>query len=164
MAHNRTFWQDHVTEFSDRYKEIDNGDGTISHVPVEGEVVQQGTPQNARNFNALEEGAFSAEVLGMEAVRVLLLHQRALNGLASESGEITLTNSQKYPFNNSTKTVALKQRMETTAYTVEADILSSVGEVGRIAISDKQLNGFKVSYTGSATSAKIKFFVKGGLF
>lgn len=164
MAHNRTFWQDHVTEFSDRYREIDNGDGTISHVPVEGEVVQQGTPQNARNFNALEEGAFSAEVLGMEAVRVLLLHQRALNGLASESGEITLTNSQKYPFNNSTKTVALKQRMETTAYTVEADILSSVGEVGRIVISDKQLNGFKVSYTGSATSAKIKFFVKGGLF
>ena len=164
MAHKRTFWQDHVTEFSDRYTETNNDDGTISHVPVEGEVIQQGTPQNARNFNALEEGVFSAEVLGMEAMRVLLLHQRALNGLASETGEITLTNSQKYPFNNSTKTVALKQRMDTTAYTVEADVLSSTGEVGRIVVSDKQLNGFKVSYTGSATSAKIKFFVKGGRF
>lgn len=164
MAHKRTFWQDHVTEFSDRYTEINNDDGTISHVPVEGEVIQQGTPQNARNFNALEEGVFSAEVLGMEAMRVLLLHQRALNGLASETGEITLTNSQKYPFNNSTKTVALKQKMDTTAYTVEADVLSSAGEVGRIVVSDKQLNGFKVSYTGSATSAKIKFFVKGGRF
>ena len=107
---------------------------------------------------------FSAEVLGMEAMRVLLLHQRALNSLASETGEITLTNSQKYPFNNSTKTVALKQKMDTTAYTVEADVLSSAGEVGRIVVSDKQLNGFKVSYTGSATSAKIKFFVKGGRF
>lgn len=164
MAHKRTFWQDHVTEFSDRYTETNNDDGTISHVPVEGEVIQQGTPQNARNFNALEEGVFSAEVLGMEAMRVLLLHQRALNGLASETGEITLTNSQKYPFNNSTKTVALKQKMDTTAYTVEADVLSSAGEVGRIVVSDKQLNGFKVSYTGSATSAKIKFFVKGGRF
>lgn len=164
MAHNRTIWQDHVTEFSDRFKEIDNDDGTISHVPVEGEVIQQGTPQNARNFNALEEGAFSAEVLGMEAARVLLLHQRALNGLASESGEITLTNSQKYPFNNSVASVALKQRMETTAYTVETDVLSATGEVGRIVISDKQLNGFKISYTGSAKTAKIKFFVKGGLF
>ena len=164
MAHKRTFWQDHVTEFSDRYTETNNDDGTISHVPVEGEVIQQGTPQNARNFNTLEEGAFSAEVLGVEAMRVLLLHQRALNGLASETGEITLTNSQKYPFNNSTKTVALKQKMDTTAYTVEADVLSSAGEVGRIVVSDKQLNGFKVSYTGSATSAKIKFFVKGGRF
>lgn len=164
MAHKRTFWQDHVTEFSDRYTETNNDDGTISHVPVEGEVIQQGTPQNARNFNALEEGVFSAEVLGMEAMRVLLLHQRALNGLASETGEITLTNSQKYPFNNSTKTVALKQRMDTTAYTVEADVLSSTGEVGRIVVSDKQLNGFKVSYTGSATRATIKFFVKGGRF
>ena len=164
MAYNRTVWQDHVTEFSDRYTETNNDDGTISHVPVEGEVIQQGTPQNARNFNALEEGVFSAEVLGMEAMRVLLLHQRALNGLASETGEITLTNSQKYPFNNSTKTVALKQKMDTTAYTVEADVLSSAGEVGRIVVSDKQLNGFKVSYTGSATSAKIKFFVKGGRF
>lgn len=164
MAHKRTFWRDHVTEFSDRYTEINNEDGTISHVPVEGEVIQQGTPQNARNFNALEEGTFSAGVLGVEAMRVLLLHQRALNGLASETGEVTLTNSQKYPFNNSTKTVALKQRMDTTAYTVEADVLSSTGEVGRIVVSDKQLNGFKVSYTGSATSATIKFFVKGGRF
>lgn len=164
MAHNRLFWQDHVTEYSDRYKEIDNGDGTISHVPVEGEVIQQGTPQNARNFNALEDGVFSGEALGMEAMRVLLLHQRALNGLASESGEISLTNTQKYPFNNSVKTVALKQQMETTAYTVEVDVLSSAGEVGHIVISDKQLNGFKVSFTGSAKSAKIKFFVKGGLF
>ena len=99
----------------------------------------------------------------MEAARVLLLHQRALNGLASESGEITLTNSQKYPFNNSVKTVALNLTMDTTEYTVETDVLSS-DEVGRIVISDKQLNGFKISYTGSAKTAKIKFFVKGGLF
>ena len=49
-------------------------------------------------------------------------------------------------------------------YTVETDVLSATGEVGRIVISDKQLNGFKISYTGSAKTAKIKFFVKGGLF
>ena len=64
MAYNRTFWMDHVTEFSDRFRETDNGDGTISHEPVEGEVVQQGTPQNARNFNTLEEGTFSAKAAG----------------------------------------------------------------------------------------------------
>lgn len=164
MAHNRTFWQDHVTEFSDRYKEVNNDDGTISHVPVEGEVIQQGTPQNARNFNALEDGAFSAGVIGAEAMRVLLLHQRDIKGLSSETGQISLTNSQKYPFNNSVKTVVLKQKMDTTAYTVEADVLSSDGEVGHIVITDKQQNGFKIAYTGSAKSATVKFFVKGGLF
>lgn len=164
MAYNREFWQDHVTEFSDRFKEVVNGDGTISHIPVEGEVIQQGTPQNARHFNAFEEIAFANNVQAAEAVRVLLLHQRTLNGLSSESGEITLTNSQKYPFNNSVKTVALKLTMDTTDYTVETDVLSSDGEVGRVIISDRQKNGFKVAFTGSAKTAKIRFFVKGGLF
>lgn len=164
MAYKKTFWQDHVTEYDDRFREIDNGDGTITHVPEEGEVIQQGTPQNAQNFNNLENGAFEADVMGMEAARVLLLHQRSLNSLASESGEITLTNSQKYPFNNSVKTVALKQNMETTAYTVEVDVISAAGEVGRIVVTDKQRNGFKLAYTGSAASATLKYFVKGGFF
>lgn len=44
-------WLDHVTEFEDRYTEQDNGDGTITHIPVEGEVLQEGTPQSAKNFN-----------------------------------------------------------------------------------------------------------------
>ena len=164
MAYIRTFWKDHVTEFVNRFRETVNDDGTHTHEPMEGEVLQQGTAQSARNFNTLEEGVFSATIAGAEATRVLLLHQRALNGLSSETGEIVLTNSRKYPFNNSVKTVALKRRMDTTAYTVEVDVLSSVGEVGHIVISGKQMNGFKVSFTGSATSATVKFFVKGGLF
>ena len=48
-------WQDHVTEFEDRYTESRNDDGTITHTPVEGEIIQQGTPQNATNFNHMEE-------------------------------------------------------------------------------------------------------------
>ncbi len=34
-------WQDHVTEFEDRYTESRNDDGTITHTPVEGEIIQQ---------------------------------------------------------------------------------------------------------------------------
>lgn len=164
MAYNRTFWQDHVTEFTDRYRERDNGDGTITHEAVEGEVIQQGTPQNGRNFNTLEEGVFAATETAAEAVRTLLLHGRELKALSSVGGVVTLTNSQSYPFNNSVKTVALLQQMDTTEYTVEADVLSSGGEIGRIVISDKQKNGFKIAFTGSATTATIKFAVKGGLF
>ena len=53
-------WQDHVTEFEDRYTESRNDDGTITHTPVEGEIIQQGTPQNATNFNHMEEGRGTA--------------------------------------------------------------------------------------------------------
>ena len=53
--YKRTQWQDHVTEYEDRYRESRNDDGTITHTPVDGEVLQQGTPQNAANFNHLEE-------------------------------------------------------------------------------------------------------------
>ena len=38
-------WLDHVTEFENRYREQTNPDGTITHLPVEGTVIQQGTPQ-----------------------------------------------------------------------------------------------------------------------
>ena len=48
-------WKDHVTQFSNRYKEVNNADGTITHEAVEGEVIQEGTPQNAENFNDLEQ-------------------------------------------------------------------------------------------------------------
>jgi hypothetical protein len=36
------------------------------------------------------------------------------------------------------------------------------GEVGDIVFSDKMLNGFKVAYTGSATSVRLKIYVQGG--
>ena len=56
-------WLDHVTEFEDRYREQTNADGTITHIPVEGEVLQQGTPQNAQNFNHMETGISEAHAL-----------------------------------------------------------------------------------------------------
>ena len=54
--YQETIWQDHVTEFEDRYEERINPDGTVTHIPVEGEIIQQGTPQNAKNFNHMEDG------------------------------------------------------------------------------------------------------------
>lgn len=56
-------WKDHVTQYSNRYREVQNADGTITHEAVEGEVVQEGTPQNAQNFNDLEERILSAGLI-----------------------------------------------------------------------------------------------------
>lgn len=70
--YNRTFWKDHVTEFDNRFREQNNADGTISHIPVEGEIIQEGTPQNARNFNNIEVGIFAANEIASELSRIAL--------------------------------------------------------------------------------------------
>ena len=101
-------WQDHVTEHENRYIETQNDDGTITHEPVEGEVLQQGTPQSATNFNHMEDGISNAgELAALLATEVIHMNQRT----ADETGEaiiLTLANNQEYPFNNSVQTVALK--------------------------------------------------------
>lgn len=56
MAYNRINWRDHVTQYENRYKEVLNEDGTVTHQAIEGEVIQQGTPMSATNFNNIEEG------------------------------------------------------------------------------------------------------------
>jgi hypothetical protein len=43
LSYNRTYWQNHVTEYENRYTVTQNPDGTENHIPVEGEILQQGT-------------------------------------------------------------------------------------------------------------------------
>lgn len=56
MAYKRTKWQDHVVERPRTYTEVTNSDGSKTYTPAPGEVLQQGTPQSATNFNNLEDG------------------------------------------------------------------------------------------------------------
>lgn len=158
-------WQDHVTEHENRYIETQNDDGTITHVPVEGEVLQQGTPQSATNFNHMEDGISNAgELAALLETEVIHMNQRA----ADETGEtllLTLTNNQQYPFNNSVQTVALKTERNHLDYTVTAEVLDySGGCVGDIEVTEKLVNGFKIAYMGSAAEVNLKVFVKGGFY
>lgn len=162
--YKRQYWQDHVTQYENRFRETNNRDGTINHIPVEGEVLQEGTPQNASNFNNLEEGLFAANELGGECTRVLLQQRRELNMVKGESGTVTLTNTLAYPFNNSVVTVPLVTKRDTIDYTVEVDADAGViGNVGRFIITDRLLNGFKIAFTGGAASVTVKYTVRGGV-
>lgn len=80
-----------------------------------------------------------------------------------EIGTVTLVNTKPYPFNNSVQSVALKSSRNNQDYTIQAEVVSTVGEVGDIAISGKAINGFKVAFTGSAKQAVIRYYVTGGL-
>lgn len=163
--YQRKYWQDHVTQYENRYSaEQDNGDGTVTQYPVEGEVIQEGTPQNAANFNNLEEGVLGAQMTANEAARVARELQRAAGGLAGEAITVTLANTQKYPFNNSQATVPLAVRRNTADYTVRAEVLSAAGGgVGDIDVSAKLTNGFKVQFNGAASSVALRLLVQGGI-
>ena len=156
-------WKDHVTQYSNRYKEVNNADGTVSHEAYEGEVLQEGTPQNAKNFNDMEQRIFSAGEVASTALLMANFAQKKVNTLEGEIVETTLTNTKEYPFNNSKRTLAFATPKGTLNYTVIVEAQTeSTGGIGEIKITDKQLNGFKIEYTGTAKSVDVKCYVQGG--
>ena len=150
--YSNTFWQDHV-------------------VDQNGQVIQQGTPLSARNLNNVENGIQDAHM----AFRVFLhyfmqfdrwIRQKISDYAAEFLNEIqtvTLANTLKFPFNDSQKTIALNTVRKTLNYDVSWEIVSANGNVGDITVFDKQLNGFKIAFDGSATSVTLKLRIKGGM-
>lgn len=161
-----TKWLDHVTEFPNRRKITDNGDGTQEVVKAQGEVIQQGTPQSATNFNNLETGVFDANIamsLFMNFARQLGWRTDALEtATVQEVGTVSLTNSQHFPFNSSKKSVALANRRDNLNYIVVIVAVTGTGNIGEVEVTDRLVNGFKLNYTGSAPSAAVTYAVIGG--
>lgn len=157
-------WRDRVVEHPSRYKEVVNTDGSVDHIKDPGEIIEAGTPINAANLNSMDQGAQEAALIGAEAIRSLRLTELAVIDEIGFFVTVNLTNSLTYPFNNSKKTITFPAELfrNSADYAVVPEIISSDGMVGDIEITDKLLNGFKVAYTGSAKSATIRLYIKGG--
>jgi hypothetical protein len=56
--YEKTTWQDHIVESPFAFRQTVNPNGTITLEPIPGEILQQGTPVNARNLNKIEEGIY----------------------------------------------------------------------------------------------------------
>lgn len=140
--YRRTFWLDKVVDADT------------------GEQIQEGTDQSAGHFNNAEHGISD---VNLAAALILISSSLTAEQVATEEKTITLTNSQSYPFNDSTQTIALATARNFTDYTVEAEVLDHSGNVGDVRIFDRMLNGFKIAYDGSAKSATIKLRIKGGM-
>ena len=52
--------------------------------------------------------------------------------------------------------------MSNKKYWVLTDLIASKGPIGQVKVFDKLLNGFKIGYSGSATSATFRYVIKGG--
>lgn len=152
-----TDWKDHVTLPANCFKITDNGDGTVTITPA-GTVMQQGTPQDQTHFGNLEKGMLDAHTAAL-----LLLNFARQNAWEVERGTKHLTNDAKYPFNSSQSSVALSLGRENGDYIVLTEVVETDGNVGEVVVSGKLTNGFKMAFTGSATTATINYIVIGGL-
>lgn len=76
--YQKNLWQDHVVEYPNRFKETSLGNGLVEEVPAPGEIINQGTPQSARNFNNMEDGIFNANEMADFLVLQILKNQRGL--------------------------------------------------------------------------------------
>ena len=160
-----TPWKDEVVQYPYRYKETQNSDGTVEHEPSPGSIMQEGTPQSATNFNHMENGISNATETAALMALSTIHHQQAIADLQGETATVTLKNTQQYPFNNSTQSVALKTERNHMDYSVETEIVDYTGGFpGDIVITEKLLNGFKMAHTGSAKSVTVKVYVKGGFY
>lgn len=125
-----------------------------------GEIIQEGTDQSAGNFNNMENGISDASA----AAALLLIASGLLQQqTAVEKHVVTLTNTMSQPFNNSQQTISLNGTKDSTDYFVDVEIADHDGNVGDVKIYDKQVNGFKVKFEGSATSVTLILRVQGGI-
>lgn len=129
-----------------------------------GNLLQKGTPLSAKNMNHIEDGVLEANLLSAMLSQYNMQQKRALADLEGEIGQVTLNNTETFPFNNSIKTVAMAKQRDTLNYRVTTEVISADGNVGEIKITDKQLNGFKIAFTGSAKNVTIKYYVQGGMY
>lgn len=124
-----------------------------------GETIQQGTLQSAKNFNNMEDGIVDNAM----TIALMITHLLSLEKIVkTETHEVTLSNTDTFPFSNAVSTVALDTTRVDSNYNVDAEILEHDGSVGSIEIFDKLTNAFKVKYFGPAKSAKLKLKVTGG--
>lgn len=166
MAYTPINWQNRVVERPRTYSEVTNQDGTKTYTPAPGEVLQEGTPQSAQNFNIMDDGIMDAHVaakLVLNALRQCGWRVEDLEkATVQETGTKTLTNSLKFPFNNSQVSVPLTNRRDNLNYVVVIVSVTGTGNVGEVEVSDRLVNGFKIAYTGSAKSVAVTYAVIGG--
>ncbi len=128
-----------------------------------GAIIQEGTPMDAEHFNHMEQGIHNNSLMAGIMLEQLMDVKRVVTGVDGETIELTLTNSKDFYFNNSVKTVALSKMRDSLDYRVFTEIQGKTVNVGDVVVYDKQLNGFKIAYTGSAASVTVKCYVQGGV-
>lgn len=126
-------------------------------------VIQEGTPMDAEHFNHMEQGIHNNSLMLAILLENVKQNKQAVSAVEGELIEVTLTNNKGFYFNNSARTIALSKIRNNLDYRVFVEVQGNVTNVGDVVVYDKQLNGFKIAYTGSAESVSLKCYVQGGV-
>ena len=122
--------------------------------------IQEGTPQSAENFNNLEQGTFVGNALGA----VMAQFNRLLQDRANENEVVAVTRTITGTNTDLSVAIPAGKTRNRTSYNVTPVIVStSGGAAGDLIVSAKQANGFKVKYTGAASSVNVALYVQGGM-
>ncbi len=139
--YEKTNWQDRVVDETTK------------------EVMQEGTKQDAKHFNNIENGIVDNEL----SIALMITHMLALEKTVKrEEHVVTLKNTDIFPFSNAVATIPLDEARVDTNYAVDVEVVSSDGYVGSVKIFDKLANAFKVKYEGTSKEATLKMAVTGG--
>lgn len=159
-------WKDRIVERPRTYTEVMNQDGSRTDTPAPGEIQEPGTQISATNLNRMDQGNQDAKIasaLILNALRQIGWRTEDLEkATVQEVGTKTLTNSRKFPFNNSQSSVALAKTRDNLNYIVVIVSVTGSGNIGEVEVTDRLVNGFKLAFTGSAKSATVQYAVIGG--
>ena len=164
LLYNATKWLDHVTEYPMRRRITENDDGTVDVVRAEGDIIQQGTASNAKNYNNMETGILANSIYGAFLVQQILQLMRSDEETKGEYGTVTIANTSNYPFTSPSTTVSISEKRSNLNYTVNVEVQQADGNVERIDVFDKQLNGFKIAFKGSARNVTFSYKIVGGKY
>jgi hypothetical protein len=157
-------FEDKRWEKSNTYKEIQNADGTVTEIPVTGEIIAVGTPLNKSTFDVFDHGINEAIIMCDLLAVQMIQAQRDLANTYIETGSVTVSTSEEYPFNNATATAALKTKRNTLDYMVIPYCDETV-QGRRILVKDRQLNGFKIEVEDCPKAGiTVKYYVIGGMY
>ncbi|MBU5676761.1 hypothetical protein KQI88_10050 [Alkaliphilus sp. MSJ-5] len=101
-------WQDHISERPGTFREIQNQDGSVTHIPDEGEILQTGTPVSANKLNHMDEGIYQAnrqakinrnDITSL-AVEVAILKNAALNNFTDNIFVVNFANLDSVELTN----------------------------------------------------------------
>lgn len=182
--YHRTHWLDHVTDQTGTIIQqgtlqdqlhFNNMEVGIADANIAAQILAEGYLQLRRKVER-DKGVFTDANIAAQMLTEGYLHLRRkvehdsaeiFAEILGETHTVVLTNSKAFPFNSTVSspvTVALNQNRRNLFYSVEATAITvSGGLLGDVHITGKALNGFKVSFDGSAKSVTLELKIKGGM-
>lgn len=123
MGYKRIGWKDHVVQRPRTYRVEENSDGSKTMIPEPGAVLQQGTPQSARNFGMMDAGLQAVSVAFDELLTIVQAQTRDTDELRDKLNKFIAASSDITSISYTKKRITASDGVEYVGikYTVKTD-------------------------------------------